>query len=177
MGEELQSRKVPICVFGWISLLTLMLDRRSIDSMVRMSTYWRRWQRPLTKYVAQKQKAKGRGLTDGQVKHAIAEEEKVYAQFTQDASIYSALSARQWEPFTQGGGALVRPDFGPSGVNVTFEDPADAPFGTDESVRFGAGDQEGNGYGMPFDISVVSRDFGHAMLNAGTEARMLSAGP
>ena len=129
------------------------------------------------KYVTRKQKAKGCELIDVQIKHAIAEEEKVYAQFTQDTSIYSALSARQWVPFTQGGGALVSPNLGPSGVNVTFEDATDAPFDTDESVRFAAGGQETNGHGMQLDMSVVSRDFGDAMLNARTEVRMLSAGP
>ena len=128
------------------------------------------------KYVTRKQKAKGCELIDVQIKHAIAREEKVYAQFTQDTSIYSALSARQWVPFTQGAGALVSPDFGPSDVNVTFEDPTDAPFDIDESVRFAAGVQETNGRGMQFDMSVVSRDFGDTMLNVRTEARILSAG-
>lgn len=64
MGEELQSKYSPSVCVGWISLLTLMLDRRSIDLMVRMSTYWRRWPRPLMKYVTRKQKAKGYELID-----------------------------------------------------------------------------------------------------------------
>ena len=50
MGEELQSRDSALLV-GWIDLLTLVLDRRSIDLMAQMSACWRKWHKPMMNYV------------------------------------------------------------------------------------------------------------------------------
>ena len=78
-------------------------------------------------------------------------------------------SARPWKPFTQGAGALVKPDLGPGGVNVTFNNATEAPFDEDRPARVGAKDQEGgDGDGTPYDMGgVVSRDFGDAVSHAG----------
>ena len=116
-------------------------------------------------------------LIDMQIKHAIAEEENAHAQFTQDRSTYGSVSDPKWEPVTQGMGALVSPDLGPDGVNVTFDNIADAPFDEDGPVPFGVDNRGGNRNGMSFGMDVMSRDFGNAMMNARTGPRMLSAGP
>ena len=118
-----------------------------------------------------------RELISVQIKHAIAEEEKSHAQVTQDQSTYSSVSDRKWESFTQAGGALVSPDFGSGGVNVTFDNTTDTPFEEDESVRFGADNRGENGNGMSLGMDVVSRDFGNTMMSARTGPRMLNVGP
>ena len=118
-----------------------------------------------------------RELISVQIKHAIAEEEKSHAQFTQDQSTHTSVSDRKWEPFTQAGGALVRPDFGPEGVNVTFDNTTDTPFEEDESVRFGADNRGENRNWMSLGMNVVSRDFEDTMMSARFGPRMLSAGP
>ena len=112
-----------------------------------------------------------------QIKHAIAEEENAHAQFTQDQSTYSSVSDRKWESFTQGAGALVSPDLGPDGVNVTFDNITDAVFDEDESVRVGADNRGGNRNGMSFGLDVASRDLGNMTMSARTGPRTLSAGP
>ena len=121
--------------------------------------------------------ARVRELIGVQIKHAIAEEENARAQFTQDESTYDSVSDRKWESFTQGGGALISPDLGPDGVNVTFDNITDASFDEDEPVRFGADNRGGNRNGMSFGMGAVSRDFGNVMMSAGARARMFSAGP
>lgn len=118
-----------------------------------------------------------RELISVQIKHAIAAEENARAQFTQDRSTYSSASDRKWESFTQGAGALISPDLGPDGVNVTFENTTDTPLEEDESIRFGADNREENRNGMSFGMDVPSRDFGKTMMSARTGPRMLSAGP
>ena len=112
-----------------------------------------------------------------QIKQAIAEEENAHAQFTQDQPTYSSVSDRKWESFTQGGGALVSPDLGPDGVNVTFDNTTDAAFDEDESVRVGAENRGGNRNGASFGMDVASRDFGNTMMSARTEPRMSGADP
>ena len=111
-----------------------------------------------------------------QIKRTIAEEQNVYANFTQDGSIYSPLSAQKWESFTQGVGALISPNLGPGGVKVTFDNATDIPLDEEEPAQFSAGNQEGNRNGMSFDMGFPGRNFGGAMLDAGTEMQMLSAG-
>ena len=121
--------------------------------------------------------ARLRELIVVQIKHGIAEEENARVQFTQDNSTYGSVSDRQWESFTQGAGALVRPDLRPEDVNVTFDNITDVTFDEDEHIGFGADNRGGNGNGMSFGMDVVSRDFGDAMMSAGAGPRMLSAGP
>lgn len=119
----------------------------------------------------------GYELIDTQIKRTIAEEERVVAHLTEDASIHFTLSNRQWEAFTQGVGALTSPDFGPSGVNLRFDDTADAPFDEEQSVLLNPRDQRGNGGQVLVDMGAVSRDSGNAVVDAGTEVWMFSAGP
>ena len=111
-----------------------------------------------------------------QIKRTIAEERNIHADFTQDGSIYSPLSAQKWESFTQGVGALISPNIGPGGVKVTFDNAMDIPLDEEEPVQFSTGNQEGNRNGMSFDMGFAGRDFGGAMLDAGTETKMLSTG-
>ena len=115
-------------------------------------------------------------LTDAQIKHTIAQEERAQALFTHDESIYSPRCARQWESFTQGGGALIRPE----SVHVTFNSIADVPFSCEDegpvqaawTGKYGETGQRG-----VFDRGVQGTDFGEAILRAGEEARMWSVGP
>ncbi|KAF6229752.1 hypothetical protein HO173_011268 [Letharia columbiana] len=109
------------------------------------------------------------------IKHTVAEEETVNTLLTQDGSMHISPSNRQWEAFTQGGGALISPDFGPGGVNLRFGHTADAPFDDEESVLLSPRDRKGNGGEMLMDRAVVSRDLGNAMVDAGTGVQMLWA--
>ena len=118
-----------------------------------------------------------RELIGEQIKHAVAEEENAHSLFTHDESTNNSVSELHWEPVTQGMGALTSPNFGPGGVNVTFDNVTDAPFDEDEFVRFGADNRGGNRNGMSFGMDVVSRDFENATMSARTGPRMLSAGP
>lgn len=82
-------------------------------------------------------------LTDAQIKRSIAEKVNQHVQSPHDRSVFDhQLSTRQWEAFTQGGGALISPDFGPSGVNVTL----DGVFDQEEPVHAASTGNQG-GYG------------------------------
>ena len=112
-----------------------------------------------------------------QIKDAIAEEKNAHTQFNPDKSNYGSLSDRKWESFTQGAGLLISPNFGPNGVNVTFDNTTDASFDEDESVRFRADNRGENTNGMSFGMDVMGKDFGNAMMSTRTGPRVLSAGP
>lgn len=124
----------------------------------------------MTKCVARKEAPlTGHELTNAQIKRTIAEEEKANAQSTQYKSRYSPVSGVQWEAFTQGGGALASPDFGPDGVNLAFDDAADGPVDEEEFTLFSTKGEEGNGNEISFDSGVGGGDLGDAMMDAGTE--------
>lgn len=122
-----------------------------------------------------------------EIKRTIAEEEKANAQFTHYESIYAPVSGLQWEAFTQGGGALTSPDFGPDGVHLAFDDAADAAVDEQGSALFDTKGEEGKGNEMVFESGVGSERVGNgngigngigiAMVDddddAGSEVRMV----
>ena len=122
------------------------------------------------KCVARKQAPlTGYELTNAQIKRTFAEEEKANAQSTQYKSIYSPVPGIQWEAFTQGGGALASPGFGPEGVNLAFDDAADGPVDEKDFVLFSTKGQEGNGNENSLHAGVGGEEFGDAMVDGRTE--------
>lgn len=91
------------------------------------------------------------------------------AQFTQDGSLSRPQSDLKWEAFTQGGGALVSPDFGPGGMKLPFASAADTSFEKEEPVLRRRRNPEGNGDEMVSGMGVVSMDSGDAIVDAGIE--------
>lgn len=179
MGEELQSKRGSwLCKFGWMSLLTVIpgqeiyrfdgSDEQLLEKIAEVYDEVR---------ALGNRSRGGCELTDTQIKRTVAEEENLIAQFTQEGSIYSPLSDRQWEAFTQGGGALISPDFGPGGVGLRLDNTADAPFEKNESELSGPRARGGNGEQMVFETGVASGGFGKGIAHAGPEVRMFAAGP
>ena len=81
--------------------------------------------------------------------------------------MYRPLSDRPWILFTQAGGVLTSPDFGPGGMRLGFRETKGVPRDGGPSVPFSPGDGDGSGEEV---------GFGGSMGDAGVGARMLSAG-
>ena len=110
------------------------------------------------------------------MKRSVAEAENAHAQCAPDGSTYRPLSDRPWILFTQAGGVLTSPDFGPGGMRLGFRETKGVPRDGGPSVPFSPGDGDGGGEEVGFGGGGAGGGFGGSMGDAGVGARMLSAG-
>ena len=73
-------------------------------------------------------------LTGSQIKRAIAQD-NMNGESSEGGSIHKPLSNEQWEAFTQVGGPLRSPNFGPGGVNLRYKARVDIPFEEEDSAQ------------------------------------------